>query len=132
MSKHEAPFPVFPHDQRVENVRKDGRIYFRTYTPNFVSGMEPSHYFFDTITELCQFIRENYNQLNVRFELRRRHWSFHHNEWLLIGYESTGSHWVLGFCQNLEGIVISKELETAGIPITITEEEERDAETSRT
>ena len=124
MSKIEPAFNIFPHEQRIDQVQKNGKIYFRSYVPNFVSGIEPAHYFFDSIEDLCQFIREEYSDFNFveRFELCKRDWTNNYNEWLLISYEKSGAHWVLGFCNNLENAVIDNQLRNSGIPITITEE----------
>lgn len=123
MSRCNAEFPVFPHDQRAAKVQKNGRIYFRTYTPSFVSGAEPDHYLFDTIDELCQFLKVNFNYF-TRFDLCYRDWSLKHNEWIVVGYPDDGSHWVIGFCENLENVT----LDPSKYNIRFTnEKEEKDA-----
>ena len=88
MAKHIPQFTIFPHNQRIEQVQKDGRIYFRSHIPNFCSGIDPVHYFFDTIDDFCQFLNEEYGERTLKFELDK----YTSTEWLVVAYKRSGEH----------------------------------------
>ena len=123
MPKHTPDFSIFPHEERFEAVAKDGRPYFRSYIPNFVSGVEPKHFFFDSLEELTAFLAEsfpNYGHIDLEYE------PHYYPEWFVMGYckNPKEGHWVLGFASNLDKYDIPKSGKT------IFKKEVNDAKTS--
>ena len=101
MPKHTPDFSIFPHEKRFVAVTKDGRPYFRSYVPNFVSGVEPKHFFFDSLEDLTAFLTESfpyYNHITLEYE------TCYYPEWIVIGYckNPNEGHWILGFASNLD------------------------------
>ena len=124
MAKHIPQFTIFPHSQRIEQVQKDGRIYFRSHIPNCCDGIEPDHYFFDTMDEFCQFLNEEYGKWTLKFELDK----YTSTEWLVIAYKRSGEHWVMGYCSNIENVIADNKPINSAIPVFITTNEESNGE----
>ena len=124
MAKHIPQFTIFPHNQRIEQVQKDGRIYYRSHIPNSCSGIDPFHYFFDTMDGFCQFLNEEYGRWAHKFVLCE----YTDTEWLVVAYNGSGVHWVMGYCSNIKNIIADNKLIKSDIPIFIATSEESNGE----
>ncbi len=123
MPKHAPDFSIFPHEKRFEAVAKDGRPYFRSYVPNFVSGVESKHFFFDSLEDLTDFLTESfpyYGRITLEYD------PYYYPEWFVMGYcrNSNEGRWILGFASNLDKYDIPQSGKT------IFKKEVNDAETS--
>lgn len=124
MAKHIPQFTIFPHNKRIEQVQKDGRIYFRSHIPNFCSGIDPIHYFFDTMDDFCQFLNKEYGKWTLKFELG----VYTSTEWLVVAYKRSGEHWVLGYCSNIKNVIADNKSINSAIPIFVETNEENNGE----
>ena len=100
MGRHVPVFDIFPHDHRMNLVAQDGRYYFRSYTPNFVSGVESNHFFFDTFDDLCTFlatafINDTCKKVVIKYDRG------YAPERFVMGCDANNCHWILGFVQNI-------------------------------
>lgn len=52
--------PAFPNDKFNDQVKRSGRKVFRSYAPNFCSGVETVIFYFDTLDEVFDYLKEKY------------------------------------------------------------------------
>ena len=105
MGAHVPVFDIFPHNVRMDLVAQDGRVYFRSYHPNFVSGMTCEHFFFDSLEDLCTFLATKYCNTLDHFHCEKvtiKYDEHYAPERFVMGkYPDDPGEWVLGFVQNI-------------------------------
>lgn len=58
--------PSYPWEKHNSMVKNDGRPYFRSYTPNFVStNQQPIKFFFEKKEEVVEYLNDKHKNNNV-------------------------------------------------------------------
>jgi len=92
---HKSEIPLFPHVERMANVKADGRPYFRQHLPGYIECV-PGSFFFDTFDEVKDYILQSW----AGTEIVLSHDEIRIPEILVMVIMPDNRYFVVGYMQN--------------------------------
>ena len=94
-----SSIPLFPHRERQELVRRDGRPYFRQYIPNFFDGYTPESFFFTEFQDVVDFVHRHNKDTEIIVSPDP---TYDPEIFIMIFYPATKKFYVMGWMQNFK------------------------------